>query len=179
MAGAQNDDELAAMFEKPFKIAAQNIAAAIYDLNVSTIESVVYDAYIPQFYNRTGEFAEAWKAEAESEPYKATAKVEFDPTKLTPGSNDINSSNYGQHVSAQSGQIVRDGLADIIYQGLAGPTFGWPHGGYSGRYHQARNAYKELVKILGKQKINNIVRDGLRAAGFSVKSHGGISMYED
>lgn len=179
MAGAQNDDELATMFEKPFKVAAQNIAAAIYDLNQSTIEQVVYDTYIPQFYNRTGEFAEVWRTSVESEPYKATAKLEFDPTKLTPGSNDINLSNYGQHVSAQSGQIVRDGLADIIYQGLAGPTFGWPHGGYSGRYHQARNAYKELIKIIGKQKINNIVRDGLRAAGFSVKSHGGISMYED
>lgn len=179
MTGAQNDDELAAMFEKPFKIAAQNIANALYELNASTIETVVYDAYIPQFYNRTGEFAEAWKAEAESEPYKATAKVEFDPTKLTPGSNDINSSNYGQHVSAQSGRIVKDRLVDIIYQGLAGPTFGWPNGGYGGRYHQARNAYKRLIQLLGRQKINNIVRDGLRAAGFSVKSHGGISMYED
>lgn len=179
MTSARNDDELAAMLEEPFRKAAEYIANQLYELNKEAVELAVYDTYVPMFYERTGEFAEAWETKVESSSGKATAKLEYAPSKMSVGGTDMDMPNYGQHVSAQSGADVRAGLADIIYQGLAGPTFGWANGGMSGKFHQSRNGYKRLKQLLGKQRIKNIVKDGLVAAGFTVKGRGVVSVFED
>lgn len=179
MTSARNDDELAAMLEEPFRKAAEYIANQLYELNKEAIQEVVYGVYTPMVYERTGEFAEAWETKVESSSGKATAKLEYAPSKMSMGGTDMDMPNYGQHVSAQSGADVRAGLADIIYQGLAGPTFGWANGSMSGNFHKARNAYLRLKQLLGKQRIKTIARDGLVAAGFTVKGRGAVSFFED
>ena len=138
--------------------------------NKDLIEKIVYDAYDPVTYERTGEFKEAWDKESNVNTGEGKVEGEFfyDPSKLTVGypSTIPGNPQYGQHASALDNFEMREYLADVIYQGLAGPAFG--SGFKSGPWSKKRDVWKALNDKVGKAKINELILEGCKRAGLSV-----------
>lgn len=167
---ARNEYELSSIFIPMLHEVVDYMVQKIWNENKELIRKEIYDVYNPIKYNRTGEFREAWDTSVESQvsTQKVQGKFFYDPMSMSVGSNDPYSDDFGQHVSAESGEDVREYLAEIIYQGLAGPAFG--HGGY-GPWSQKRDAWSLLVSKIGKQKINNLFREGANKVGLPIQGH--------
>lgn len=63
-------------------------------------------------------------------------------------------------------------LAEIIYQGLAGPAFG------DGYWRKKRDAFEALLKYIGKQRMKQWFEEGMTYAGLDYKRHGGALQVE-
>ena len=139
--------------------------------NKAVVEQIVYAAYQPTVYNRTGEFKEAWETDSQEMTAQSKVRGEFKyaPDKLTPGTNDPEREDYGQHVSAIDNFLMTDGLAEVIYQGLAGPAFG--HGTTTGAWHARRNAWEALLKVVSKNAIRQWFREGCAREGIPIQGH--------
>lgn len=167
MPKVKNDRELQALIIPQLEKVVEYMVDKIWEDNREVIEQIVYEAYDPVDYNRTGEFKEAWATKTSSNVYSGKVRGEFNyaPEKMAVGSNptEYGSSTYGQHASAVSGADSRRYLADIIYQGLSGPAFG--HGVETGAWHSGRNAWKELNKRIGVNKIRKYFEEGMNKVG--------------
>ena len=169
---ARNNKEVLAMLRSPIAKAINYVIDKIYDENIGAIHDIVYMAYSPEKYERTGDFYKAWEM---GEPTKAlnerTTRGEFTyrPEKMTLGSADPNSSNYAQHIGVYGKfekEDARPYLADIIYNGIKnGSYFG--HGDFS----KKRDAWEELNKRIGRRKMKQWMKEGLEAAGLKVQMH--------
>lgn len=184
MPSAKNDRELMALIIPQLEKVVEYMVEQIWKENQDIVEQIVYGAYSPVDYNRTGEFKEAWDTKTSSDTYtgKATGEFKYAPEKMSVGASptDYGSSTYGQHASAVSGVDSRRYLADIIYQGLSVPAFG--HGTIEGAWHDKRNAWKELQKRIGITKIRQYFEEGMRRNGLSFRRRkGGIGVrrYEE
>lgn len=172
MPQARNDKELLAMLHSPIAKAINYVIDKIYDENIGAIHDIVYMAYSPEEYERTGDFYRAWGM---GEPTKTlnerTTRGEFTykPDKMSIGSTDPNSSNYAQHIGVAGrfkDEDARPYLAEIIYNGIKnGSAFG--HGAWS----KQRDAWTELNKRIGRRKMKQWIKEGLEAAGLKVQMH--------
>lgn len=145
--------------------------------NKAVVEQIVYAAYQPTVYNRTGEFKEAWETDSQEMTAQSKVRGEFKyaPDKLTPGTNDMSDPHYGQHYTGANGENSKggpemtEGLAEVIYQGLAGPAFG--HGTTTGAWHARRNAWQALLKVVSKTAIRQWFREGCAREGIPIQGH--------
>ena len=101
---------------------------------------------------------------------KAQGRFYYNPEDMTLGSTDISSPNYGQHVSAITGESIVDALAEIIYQGKSGPAFG--SGPSTGAWARKRNVWDTLIKRIGKKQMKKWLKEGFDMVGLPVHSYG-------
>ena len=167
----RNDFELYKIFTPKLKEAVDYVVNKIWNENKELVEKMVYDAYEPTVYNRTGEFKEAWNTETTSSIFsgRVEGKFYYDWSKLTPGDDDPNSPRYGQHVSAIDRFLMTEYLAEVIYEGLAGPAFG--HGVQEGAWAKKRDVWEELNKVVGKRKLKQWFQEGCDKVGLPVVAH--------
>ena len=99
-AQARNNKEVLAMLHSPIAKAINYVIDKIYDENIGAIHDIVYMAYSPEEYERTGDFYRAWGAGTTKVVNERTVEGEFKykPDKMSIGSTDPNSSSYGQHI---------------------------------------------------------------------------------
>ena len=170
MPQARNDKEVLAMLRSPIMKAINYVIDKIYDENIGAIHDVVYMAYRPEEYNRTGDFYRAWGAGTTKALNERTSRgtFEYKPEKMSIGSTDPQSSNYAQHIGVGGdfyGQDARPYLAELIYNGATGSFFG------DGAFRKQRDAWAELNKRIGRRKMKQWMKEGLEAAGLKVQMH--------
>ena len=170
MQKARNDKEVLAMLRSPIMKAINYVIDKIYDENISVIHDVVYMAYSPEEYERTGEVYRAWGAGDTKALNERTSRgtFEYKPDKMSLGSTDPHSSNFAQHIGVGGefyGQDARSYLSELIYQGETGSLFG------NGAFRKKRDAWKELNKRIGRRKMKQWMKEGLERAGLNVKMH--------
>lgn len=139
--------------------AVDYVVQKIWNENREIVRKIVYEAYQPTEYERTYEFKEAWDFDVKTLGNYVEGKFFYDPRLLTVNPEE------GQHASVIDGSPMTEYLAEIIYQGMSGKIFG------KGPWTRKRNAWNELVKVVGKQKLNNWMYEGLQLAGLKVKRH--------
>lgn len=164
---ARNPNQIKELLMPRLEVVVKYVMEKILESNREAVQRVVYDAYNPTDYNRTMEFKEAWETEVDvqSASNKVRGEFRYAPDKLTPGSNDPYSDDYGQHVSVIDGFLMTDGLAEVIYEGLAGDIFG------QGPWTRKRDAWTELWKIAGSRNLKQWIKEGCDKAGLPVHSH--------
>lgn len=158
------------MLRSPIMKAINYVIDKIYDENISVIHDVVYMAYSPEEYARTGDFYRAWGAGDTKALNERTSRgtFEYKPDKMSLGSTDPHSSNFAQHIGVGGefyGQDARPYLAELIYQGETGSLFG------NGAFRKKRDAWKELNKRIGRRKMKQWMKEGLEKAGLKVQMH--------
>ena len=169
-AQARNNKEVLAMLHSPIAKAINYVIDKIYDENIGAIHDIVYMAYSPEEYERTGDFYRAWGAGTTKVVNERTVEGEFkyNPDKMSIGSTDPKSSNYAQHIGVAGdfyGQDARPYLAELIYNGATGSLFG------DGAFRKKRDAWEELNKRIGRRKMKQWMKEGLEAAGLKVQMH--------
>ena len=139
--------------------------------NETAITQIVYNAYFPEDYERTGEFKKAWKTTVQSNrgSNKVQGKLAYTPDSMSVGSpsNVYGTPEYGRHASAVDGTDIRPYLAEIIYEGLAGPAFG--HGVTTGTWHKKRDAWNRLLNEIGPNQVDKWIRYGCQLEGLKVE----------
>lgn len=175
MPSARNEDELRCVLRPALQKACNYVIQKIWNENRELVRVVVYESGMPEEYNRTMGFLNAWEVTAES--HNPTNKdgygcFYYKPNEMEVGSIDPDSPNYAQHIGVVGeyrGRSSREYLADIIYHENgchgAGDAFG------NGYWQKARNAWKELNKRLGARLIKKWMKEGFESAGLKVKSH--------
>ena len=167
---ARNNKEVLAMLHSPIAKAINYVIDKIYDENIGAIHDIVYMAYSPEEYERTGDFYRAWGAGTTKVVNERTVEGEFKykPDKMSIGSTDPNSSSYGQHIGLAGdfyGQDARPYLAELIYNGATGSLFG------DGAFREKCRAGQGLNKRMGRRKMKQWMKEGLEAAGLKVQMH--------
>ena len=168
MPTARSEQELRNMLRSPIQKAINYVLDKIYDENISVVHDVVYMAYSPEDYNRTGDLYRAWSTESKSTSSAAQGEFKYDYSKMSIGSTDPQSSNFAQHIGVGGdfyGQDARPYLAELIYQGATGSLFG------DGAFRKQRDAWTELNKRIGRRKMKQWMKEGMEAAGLTVQMH--------
>ena len=168
MPTARSEQELRNLLRSPIQKAINYVLDKIYDENISVVHDVVYMAYSPEDYNRTGDLYRAWSTESKSTSSAAQGEFKYDYSKMSIGSTDPQSSNFAQHIGVGGdfyGQDARPYLAELIYQGATGSLFG------DGAFRKQRDAWAELNKRIGRRKIKQWMKEGMEAAGITVQMH--------
>lgn len=173
---AKNNREVEQMLMPALEKAIDYVVQKIWNDNREIVRQVVYEAYNPSTYNRTGEFKEAWDTETKVVGNKAQGTFKYTPDKMSVGDG-------GQHSSVIDGTDIRPYLAEIIYQGLAG-DFGWGKANHSGKRYaknnplfageawaRKRNVWEQLNNKVGIRKIKQYFEEGMRQSGLSFKGH--------
>lgn len=164
-----NTESLRQFLMPKIKIITETILDGIASWNRREISRKVYDAGTPSLYERTyngstdwehdpedGSFMSAWSGEVEqTERNEMTADFEYDPTKLI-------AEQIGVHTSALDDSDIREYLAEIIYEGLAGHIFG------EGFWTQKRDAWNALLRIVGGQHMKIWIEQGAKKAGLKI-----------
>ena len=168
MPTARSEQELRNLLRSPIQKAINYVLDKIYDENIAVVHDVVYMAYSPEDYNRTGDLYRAWSTESKSTSSAAQGEFKYDYSKMSIGSTDPQSSNFAQHIGVGGdfyGQDARPYLAELIYQGATGSLFG------DGAFRKQRDAWAELNKRIGRRKIKQWMKEGMEAAGLTVQMH--------
>ena len=168
MPTARSEQELRNLLSSPIQKAINYVLDKIYDENISVVHDVVYMAYSPEDYNRTGDLYRAWSTESKSTSSAAQGEFKYDYSKMSIGSTDPQSSNFAQHIGVGGdfyGQDARPYLAELIYQGATGSLFG------DGAFRKQRDAWAELNKRIGRRKMKQWMKEGMESAGLTVQMH--------
>lgn len=172
MPQARNNTELTRMLKDPLRVAVDYVVQKIWNENREQIEQIIYRANTPQNYQRTEEFKNAWNTLSTSKTGPSGATVEgnffYAPNEMQVANPPSEENNYmGQHYG--TGKDFGDSrayLADIIYQGLAGPAYG------DGYWRRKRDAFGALLKYIGKARMKKWFEEGMSVAGLDYKRHG-------
>ena len=152
----ENDKELLDALRPAFQKACHYVAEKIYETNREIVQKVVYEAGDPSVYERTGEFLDAW----------AVTKDDFNKSKYSYAK--FYYKHYAQHIGVSEpyyGRESKEYLAEIIYEGMAGPTFG------HGYWTKKRNAWDALIKEIDKWAIRNWFEEAMEAQGVKLHRH--------
>lgn len=116
------------------------------------IDRIVYGAGSPNYYERTMEFEKSW------ETSKPVIKGKFAEAELfqNPMSMSLDRDNYTHGSNYPKANDVREGLADIIFNGESGLLFG------EGFWTQARDAWTPTVECLDNGKFMAWFNEGMR-----------------
>lgn len=168
MPTARSEQELRNMLRTPIQKAINYVLDKIYDENISVVHDVVYMAYNPEDYNRTGDLYRAWSKETKSTKSAAKGEFKYDYSKMSIGSTDPQSFNFAQHIGVGGdfyGQDARPYLAEIVYGAIKwGSAFG-------DKFPKQRDAWAELNKRIGRRKMKQWMKEGMEAAGLTVQMH--------
>ena len=142
----------------------------ILEENTELIQKLVYDAYTPEEYERTGEFKEAWSTETQSIRNIVQGKLYYDSRKLTVDFNK------GQHGSKFDNTVVTKYLSEIIYEGLSGAIYEPGYAKHSHRFKgqawtKKRNVWRTLLEWLGPNRIRKLFEEGLKQQGIKYSRH--------
>ena len=148
---ASNNKELESLLMPKLKEACEYVAKKLYETNQNVVEDVVYSAYTPSVYQRTRELIRAWDDTEEIIDNEVYMDFSYQADQTTA-------------TSFVTGETVRN-LAEIVYEGLAGPIFG------QGPWTQKRDAWHALLKKVGSRQMKSWFTEGLKKAGLSFKSH--------
>ena len=163
------------------KKAVDYVVREIMRENEQYVKQIVYEAYNPVQYNRSGEFNKAWTTEeAKIKGNNVKGEFRYAPEKLTVGSN-------GQHHSLNPNEVkdVRPYLAEIIYEGLAGAIYQKGHASETDWFHgqawtEKRNAWEMLKKKIGKERFRKYLELGMAQAGIRFKrGRGALKVFDD
>lgn len=155
------ESELRSAIKHGLTIAVQSTVDEIHEQNEQFIEEVVYDAYSPSWYDRTGGFGNSWATRVGVAGSFVGGEFYYKPDM------NVSSPEEGQHISVIDGQIVVNAMPDIIYQGAMGCI----------RRPTKRDAWKTLDKFLTKTMMRSIFETGLSRSGMPWKrDRGGISV---
>ena len=114
----RNNRQLQKLLTDPLRNVANYVAQKIWNENRELVRQIVYEAGVPEYYERTNEFKDAWniKESKNTLPTSWVTQYEFfyDWEKLTV---DRSKSQHGSPPSVENYQDVRPYLADIIYRG--------------------------------------------------------------
>lgn len=176
MAVARNDAQLLRMVMPDLKKAVKYVVDEILKENEKLIQEIVYDAYSPEIYDRTGQFKKAWETYSDISGDTATGEFSYAPEKL--------SENAPHHASIVDGEPIGDYLAEIIYEGLSGAIY---QHGYAKNYKpfkgqawtKKRDVWDKLNKKIGKQKIKQLFEEGMRRQGINFQRHNAAIGYSD
>lgn len=163
-----NENQIKAAFKPALKQVVDYILDQILEANTKFIKEKVYDKGTPSVYQRTGEFAEAWDKRvwtAVGTGADVRGEFYYDWEKMSIGSDNPESSNYGQHIGVSGrykGVDSRQYLANIIYQGIAGPAFG------DGYWREKRDAFDRLISNVGKTNFDKWFQQGCKKYGLKV-----------
>lgn len=170
---ARNNAELTTLLKDPLKIAVNYMVQKIWNENRELIEQMIYRANWTTDYQRTEEFKNAWETLSTSKTGPSGATVEgnffYAPNLMGTSNPPSTENNYiGQHHGIDADGQWGDSrayLADIIYQGLAGPAYG------DGYWRQKRDVFSALLKYMGKARMKQWFEEGMAQAGLDYKRH--------
>ena len=174
MAQARNDAQLKAMLLPKIKIAVDYLVQKIWKENQEIVKQVVYEAYSPKEYERSGQFKQAWETDVKTAGSVVEGQFKYDPRLL-----DV-VPEKGQHSSIAyntEGDPMTTYLAEIIYQGLAGDFTGeYKYASQNPRFAgeawtKKRDAWKQLQDRLDRTLLKKWMMEGFNKAGLSVQSH--------
>ena len=155
------ESELRSAIKHGLTIAVQSTVNEIHEQNEQFIEEVVYDAYGPSWYDRTGDFGNSWATRVGVAGSFVGGEFYYKPEM------NVSSPEEGQHISVIDGQIVVSAMPDIIYQGAMGCIY----------RPTKRNAWRTLDHFLSKTMMRSIFETGLTRSGMPWKrDRGGISV---
>lgn len=168
MAQLRNDAEVQAAFMPLIKKAVDYVVQKLWNENRELVRKIVYDAYQPEQYERTGEFKEAWDTSVKSTQNVVEGQFNYDPRLLT-----VDGEHHGSIID---GQPMTTYLAEVIYEGLSGDIY---QGGYarnnpafkSEAWAQKRDVWTALNKWFTKTKLRELFEEGMRAQGLEVQRH--------
>ena len=164
----KSDAEVEATFIPLLKNAVDYVVQKIWNENRELVRQIVYEAYQPEVYDRTGEFKEAWETDVKSVRNVVEGKFQYQPKDLTVDEE--------HHASIIDGQPMTTYLAEIIYEGMAGAIY---QSGYARQskmfkgqaWAKKRNAWKALLKWLGRNKMKQLFEEGMKKQGIEFKRH--------
>ncbi len=162
----KNNAELNAILMPVLKNVVDYVVQKIWNENRELVRTIVYEAYYPEQYERTGEFKEAWDTQVKSTGNYVEGKFEYDPRLLT-----VDGEHHGSIID---GQPMTTYLAEVIYEGLSGAIYQSGHARNSARFKdqawtKKRNVWKALLKRLQKENFKRIFEEGLRQQGVNYK----------
>ena len=159
MVKIRNETQLQVVIAQALVPVINRVLERIVEDNRGLIQEYIYDNDTPAVYERTEEFKEAWETQS-AEVAGDHVKGEFfyapDKMSVDPGAFQHGSYYY-------SPNDIREYLAEIIYQGGAGPMFG------EGFWRNKRDVWNRLINHLGKRRLLSYVSDALRAEGIAFK----------
>lgn len=158
---ARNDEELLKMIMPQLKKASDYAIQKIWNDNRELIRIIVYEAYQPTVYQRTGEFKEAWVTDTKAFRNVVQSELKFDPRLL-----EVNYDKW-QHGSKVLDEPMTTYLAEVIYQGKSGDIFG------DGPWRRKRDVWKELNKRIGAKKLADYFEEGMNKYGIPFKKKSG------
>ena len=155
-----DEQSLRRYLQPKIRIIVETILENIQEVNKDTIDKIVYGAGTPNEYHRTGQFADlAWDNRINhSTLYEIEGEFYYKPDGMT----DIHPSLRDSQQYGSAGQDERAYLAEIIYEGVAGHIFG------EGFWTKSRDAWSELVKIVGSDKMRKWIIKGANKARLTI-----------
>ena len=160
-----NELQLRIIMTEAFEQVTEYVVNEIMERNRDLIERLVYSAYTPAEYERTNEFKDAWTTEVTSGMNVIHGEMSYDSSKLTsvPGTGQHSSIPYGD-------DSVREYLADIIYNGLAGAIYQPGYAKHSPMFKgqpwtKKRNVWRYLKNWLDEPRFRKIFEKGMTRAG--------------
>lgn len=144
------------------------IVQKIWNENRELIRLIVYEAYQPEQYDRTGEFKEAWATDVKTKGNYVEGEFKYDPRLLTVDGE--------HHSSIIDGQPMTTYLAEVIYEGLSGAIYQSGYARNSSAFRgepwaKKRDVWDALLKRMGKKKIKQLFEEGIAKQGVNVKRH--------
>ena len=167
----RNNRQLQKLLTDPLRNVANYVAQKIWNENRELVRQIVYEAGVPEYYERTNEFKDAWdiKESKNTLPTSWVTQYEFfyDWEKLTV---DRSKSQHGSPPSVENYQDVRPYLADIIYRGWSGDLYG------DGYWRKARDVWAKLLQSLGKRKMKQWFKQAFDYYNIDCESHMNVAM---
>lgn len=157
-----SESELKSRIISGLTVAVETVVKEIHGQNEEIIEDVVYGAYGPSWYARTGDFGNAWSTRVGAGGGAVEGEFYYNSSGM-----GVSSPEEGQHVSVIDGSVQTQNMPDIIYQGGMGciprPT--------------GRDAWKVLDRFLTNTMMRSLFETGLGRSGMPWKrSTGAISV---
>ena len=187
MPKVSNNKELQGALKKDQQKVVDYVIQKIWNENRSVIRHTVYmagtpaayytTAANPTYYHRTYQFLESWDTISSwrvghtANGADARATFYYKPSEMHSGSLNRDSDDFGQHIGIAEpykGASSAPYLAEIIYEGISGGS-AW--GDRSHWSHKKRNAYKELIRVIGRRNLKNWIQDGMRHVGLTFIAH--------
>lgn len=156
---ARNNQELERLLMPALEKAIDYVVQKIWNDNRELIRTIVYEAYQPEQYERTGEFQEAWDTDVKRSGNYVRGEMKYDPRELT-----VDYTKW-QHGSQYLQEPMTTYLAEVIYQGLSGDIFG------EGPWTKKRDVWTALNKKIGTRKIKQYFEEGMRLNGLNFRGH--------
>lgn len=117
MPNFRSEEEILKELSGRMRLAVKDVVDEILEQNEQLIEDLVYNAYSPSVYERTGNFGDSWDTRIGGAGSYIEGEFYFKPKFNVSFEHD--SDTLPQHASID-GQAVGQYMADIIYDGAMG-----------------------------------------------------------